>query len=553
MRLRAAWLALLLVAHPAWARDQLVIGLASFPSSFHPEVNPEAVKSYIESFALRSVTVYDKDWKLVCQLCTEVPSLENGMVRIEDRPGGKPGHERGMAVTVKLRADLFWGDGAPVTAEDLAFTAKVGRDPNSGFANSRTWGRVERVDVIDPQTAVMHLDEISTQFDRIGSVLPVHLEGPIHASATTPGDYIAKSTYNRAPTTPGLWMGPYLLSEVALGSTVILTPNPFWKGHPPQIRRVVFKTIDNTAALLANLQAGDVDMTPGEGMGVTFDQVLALQKQEPDRFTYIFKPTLAYDHIDVQLDNPVLADVRVRRALLLAIDRKTMTDKLFDGKLPLADSWVSPLESTYSKDVPHYPYDPAQARRLLAEAGWTPGADGVCRNTRGEKLSFTFAVTTGVRLRELMQQVIQSQWKAACIETVIHNEPPRTLFGRTLKERSFTGLVMYSWLFPVESSPRQILGGDQVPTAANNWSGTNYMNWHSRVIDDGITVVETELDRGKRQVAWAAMQRAYAEELPVLPLFFRVEGHALPKWLHGVEPTGHNEYATNWSEFWTAE
>jgi peptide/nickel transport system substrate-binding protein len=553
MRALAALIAFCLAASPAWARDQLVIGLASYPSEFHPEVNPEAVKSYIESFALRSITSFDKDWKLVCMLCTEVPSLENGMVTIEDRPGGAPGHTKGMAVTVKLRPDLFWGDGAPVTASDLAFTAKVGRDPNSGFANSRTWGRVDRVDVIDPHTAVMHLDEISTQFDRIGSVLPEHLEGPIYASATTPGDYITKSTYNRAPTTPGLWMGPYLLSEVSNGSTVILTPNPFWKGHPPQIKRIVFKTIDNTAALMANLQSGDVDMTPGEGMGVTFDQVLALQKQEPDRFNYIFKPTLAYDHIDLQLDNPILADVRVRRALLLAIDRKTMTDKLFDGKLPLADSWVSPLESTYAKDVPHYPYDPAQARRLLAEAGWTPGDDGICRNAAGEKISFTFAVTSGVRLRELMQQVIQSQWKAACIETVIHNEPPRTLFGKTLKERSFTGAVLYTWLFTPESSPRQILGSDQVPTAANNYSGTNYMDWHNKVIDDGITVVETELDRTRRQAAWADMQRVYAEQLPVLPLFFRVEAHALPKWLHGYEPTGHNEYATNWSEFWTVE
>ncbi len=539
----------LLAAPTAWARDQLVIGLSSYPSDFHPDENPEAVKSYIEDFALRPVTAFDRDWHLVCLLCTELPSLENGLVRIEERPG----HARGMAVTVKLRPDLFWGDGVPVTAADLAFTARVGHDPNSGFANSRAWGRVAKVDVVDAHTAVMHLDEVSTQFNRIDTLLPAHLEAPVFAAASTPGAYITQSLYNRAPTTPGLWMGPYLVSEVSNGSSVVLTPNPYWKGHRPQIRRIVFKTIGNTAALLANLESGDVDMTPGEGMGVTFDQVLAMQKQEPDRFTYIYKPTLAYDHIDVQLDNPILADVRVRQALLLAIDRKTMTDKLFDGRLPVADSWVSPLESTYTRNVPHYPYDPARARALLAEAGWHPGADGVCRNAAGAKLSFPFAVTSGVRLRELMQQVIQSQWKAACIEAVIHNEPPRLLFGQTLKERRFQGVVLYTWLFAVESSPRQILGSDQIPTAANNWSGTNYSDWHNQVIDHGITTIETELDPAKRQAAWAAMQKVYAEQLPALPLFFRVEAHALPKWLHGYVPTGHNDYATEWSEFWTAE
>ncbi len=535
------------------ARDQLVIGLASFPTQMHPEINPEAVKSYVEGFTLRPVTIHDKSWSLVCSYCTVVPSLENGLVRIVDRPAGAPGHTRGMEVTVKVKPGLFWGDGVPVTARDLAFTAKVGHDPASGFANSHTWGMVEKVDVVDDRTAVMHLDEVSTLYDRIGDMLSEHVEGPVYEAAKSPGDYINQSFYNRAPTTPGLWNGPYLVSEITNGTTIVLTPNPYWTGHRPQIRRIVFRTVDNTAALLANLQSGDIDMTPGEGMGLTIDQVLALAKAEPDRFDYVYKPTLAYDHIDVNLDNKILSDVRVRRALLHAVDRKTMSDRLFGGKLPIADSWVSPLEHIYTPDVAHYPYDPTKARALLAEAGWTPGSDGICRNAVGDKLSVTFSVTSGVRLRELMQQVIQSQWKTACVETIIKNEPPRLLFGETLKRRSFQGVVMYSWLFPVESSPRQLLGSDQIPSVANNFSGTNYMGWRNAVVDAGITTVETELEPAKRQIAWAAMQRAYAEELPVLPLFFRVEAHTIPKWLHGLEPTGHNEYAVNWAEDWTAD
>ena len=156
-------------------------------------------------------------------------------------------------------------------------------------------------------------------------------------------------------------------------------------------------------------------------------------------------------------------------------------------------------------------------------------------------------------MRELMQQVIQSQWKAVCVETQLHNDPPRLLFGEVLKKRSFTGLVLYSWLFNVESSPRQILGSDQIPRAETNWSGTNYTDWHNAAVDAGIETIETELDPVKRKAAWSAVQRAYAEELPVLPLFFRVEGHTIPKWLKGYVPTGHNDYAVYWAENWRAE
>jgi len=547
-----AWLAAAGPAHAApdpKSHDTLVIGVSSFPTQMHPDIDPEAVKGYIEGLAFRPITAFDVSWTNTCLFCTELPTLDNGLVTIEERPPGLPG----MAVTIKLKPDLKWGDGVPVTAADLAFAAKVGRDPNSGFANTRTWGRVESVEVVDEHTAILHFDEVSSEFDRIPDLLPEHIEGPIYAAASGPGDYITHSAYNRDPTTPGLWNGPYMITGYSSGSTVTLEPNPYWPGPAPGFKKIVFKTVSNTAALLANLQSGDVDMTPGEGIGLTVDQGLTLMKTQPDRFNYITKPALTYDHIDLQLDNPILSDVRVRRALLYAIDRKTMSDKLFDGKFPIADSWVSPLEHVHSDDVRHYGYDPAHARDLLAKSGWKPGSDGICRNAEGTKLSIAFAVTAGNKLRELMQQVIQSQWKAACIEAVIRNETPRALFGETLKKRKFTGAVLYSWLFPVESSPRQILGSDQIPTPENNWSGTNYMDWHNDIIDDGIKTVETELDSEKRQAAWTAMQQVYAQELPVLPLFFRVEVHALPKWLKGYEPTGHSDYAVLWGENWRPE
>ena len=125
--------------------------------------------------------------------------------------------------------------------------------------------------------------------------------------------------------------------------------------------------------------------------------------------------------------------------MVYAADRKTLTEKLFQGMQPVANAFVPPMHANFAKDVPSYPYDPAKAKALLAEAGFTPGADGICRNAKGERLSFEFTTTAGNRLRELQQQVLQSNWKAACIEVTIKNEPARTMFGETLKKRSFPG------------------------------------------------------------------------------------------------------------------
>ena len=93
---------------------------------------------------------------------------------------------------------------------------------------------------------------------------------------------------------------------------------------------------------------------------------------------------------DLKKENPLLADVRVRRALLMAMDRQTMVDKLFHGTQPVAATWVNPLSPNYDAAVPVVKFDLAGAKALLKDAGWTPGADGICRNAAGDRLSLEF-------------------------------------------------------------------------------------------------------------------------------------------------------------------
>lgn len=548
LRFAAAALALLMGASGAQAKDDLVIGVAQFPSSINPYLDALVIKGYVLDFTTRPMTGFDKDWKLTCVLCTELPTIENGGAKFETRPDGK----KGMAVTFTLKPDLKWSDGTPVTTKDLLFTWKLGINPSSGFSNGNPWDRAVSIDVADERTATLHLDKIDVTYNQWNRLLPAHIEGKA-AESDQPGEYLKATVYNRAPTTKGLYNGPFVIAGYESGSRIILEPNPYWAGQKPYFKRIIIKVIENTAALSANLLSGDIDMAPGDAPALTIDQVIALRNQKPDAFNYVFQPSLTYEHINLKTENPILADIRVRRGIIAAIDRETMVKRLFEGMQPVAATWVNPLNAFYTPDVPVAKYDPALARSLFAEAGWKPGPDGICRNAAGDRLSLEFSTTAGNKLRELQQQVLQSQWKASCLEVVIKNEPARTLFGETVKKRSYTGMVMYAWSSAVTEGPRRTLHSTQIPTAANNYGGSNASAFNDPKMDAWIDEAESELDPAKAKLLWAKMQALYAEQARVVPLFFRAEPYVLPKWLKGLTPTGHGDTSPLWAEAWRAE
>src|SRR5713226_1491626 len=534
--------ALCTLAGPAFAKDELVLGMTQTPGTWNPLISSMLAKSLISNMTARPLTAYDAASRLICLVCTELPTIENGKARVIDLPGGK----KGMEVDIEMR-DFSWGDGVPVTAKDVAFTLEVGKHPLSGVASSEGYKRILKLDAKDDRHFTMTIDRVTFDYNSIGmNLVPAHIEKPIFDA--NPAEYRNKTAYDTDSTNPGLAFGPYRIVEIMPGSRIALEQNSSWTGEKPHFKRIVVKIIENTAALEANLLSGNVDYVLGE-LGLSLDQALAFEKRHKDKYDFIYKPALIYEHIDTKLDNPLLADGRVRQAILTAIDRKAISDKLFEGKQPIADGPISPLDPMYSPVARQYPYDPAAARKLLDEAGFADSKNGVRQNAKGERLSIEITTTAGNRVRELVAQVIQSQLRQVGVEVRIKAEPPR-IFSESLNRRQFTGLAMYAWVEQPEGIPRSTLHSEEIPSAANGWSGQNYPGYRSPDMDKALDAAERELDSSKRRALFADIQRIHADDLPVLPLFFRVDPFVIPKALKGVVPTGHLNSSTLWVEQW---
>lgn len=529
----------------AQAKDELVVAMTQMPGTWNPIISSMLAKSLIANMTARPVTAYDADWKLVCLVCTELPTIENGKARVVDLADGK----KGMEIDVELR-DMRWGDGTPVSAKDVAFTLEVGKHPLSGVASSEGYKRIIKLDVKDDRRFTMTIDRVTFDYNSIGlQLLPAHIEKPIFDA--NPAEYRNKTAYDTQSTNPGLAFGPYRLTEIVPGSRVVLEPNPTWTGQKPSFKRITVRIIENTAALEANLLSGSVDYVLGE-LGLSLDQAIAFEKRHKDKYNVVYKPALIWEHIDVNLDNKLLADRRVRQAMLLAIDRKAISEKLFEGKQPIAHGGISELDPMFSPAARQYGYDPAAARKLLDEAGFSTLRNNVRHNAAGEKLSIELGTTAGNRVRELVAQVIQSQLRQVGIEVRLKAETPRIFFD-AMGKRTYSGLGMYAWVQRPEGVPRSSLHSKEIPSADNGWSGQNYPGYANPEMDKVLDAAERELDVVKRRALFAEIQKLAADDLPSLPLFFRVDPFVIPKPLKGVTPTGTLNSSTLWVEQWRWE
>ncbi len=516
-------LVLLLIAAPALAsKDRLVIGITEFPADMHPQITNTVVKNYILGFALRPLWRFNGQGEAECTLCTEMPTLANGRVTLVARPDGT----QGMDLRITLIPGLAWGDGALMTSKDVAFGAEV----EAAFTKPVA---LESVEVVDDRNFILHLFRVRFDYyQAIPQPLSEHVEGPIFRANPNPVKYGQKSTFNRNPEAPGLWNGPYRIVSFAPNDQVELEPNASWAGTKPQIPKFAIRFIGNAAALNANLLSGDVDVVGSTGLSL--DLVLQLEKTQSARFNITFTPAVTtYSKLNVQLDNPLLADKRVRWAISEAIDRQTIIKKLYGGRVEEATSILHPAIFGWDATVKTWRYDPQASRRLLAEAGFRPGPDGILISPKGERFSIEVNSVSGFAINDLIEQVMQTELKAVGIELTIANQPSRLLFGETTRKRLWKGIVFSSWTRALNIVPLEFYSA-QITSAENGWSGVNYQGFRNAAYDAALDRALAALDPAQRRRQWKIMLDILADELPQIPLFHPTNTFVAPKWLAGA-------------------
>jgi peptide/nickel transport system substrate-binding protein len=538
------------------SNNELRIGITQEFENLNPLIMTMVASYYMYGLVGRALVTMDHNGKWLPLLAKSIPTIENGQAQIITVNGKKT-----VQATWEIKEKAAWSDGKPVVCDDFKFAIQVAGSPNVSVGSKETYTQVQKVewDAKTPQKCIFTYDKSRWDFNRLGQLypLPKHLEEPVFKQwGAKKEGYETNSNFNKNPNMPGLSNGPYVIQEVRLGSHIVFVPNKHFYGEAPKIQKIVIKLIPNTDTLEANLRSGTIDMI--SSLGFTFDQALNFEKKvkaEKMPYEVLFKPSLTYEHIDLNMDHPILKDIKVRKALVHAINREDLVKALFAGKQQAALHNLAPIDPWYTADpkkIVIYPFSKREAAKLLDEAGWKLEKDGY-RYKDGKKLSLQFMTTAGNKIRETVQAYLQNQWKSVGIDVTIKNEPARVFFGDTTKKRTYGAMAMYAWTSSPEADLKGNFHSNSIASVKNGWSGQNYTGWNNPRIDALTEGLQSEFDLSRRIQMAHEFLKIYTDEVPVIPLYYRADIAVRPLALQNFHLPGHQFAETNFVENWTVK
>jgi len=491
---------------PALGRDQVVIDTGE-PASIG-KLSPDLVIGPMEAAIFTIDVQRNEAWQPFAQGVQYLPSLRDGTWRLNGQ---------GMVLTWKLRPRR-WHDGRPVTCGDYVFSQQVARDDRV-ITGTRAISIIKRIaSVTCPKGAGGSEVEVgwivrdwkANLFVTPFGPLPRHVLGSLYRQNPSR----LAETFGVDPRVT-IGDGPYRLVEWRKGEAIIMEAVA---GHEifgtPPIRRVTWKFMRGRQAADA-LLAGTIDAAV-----IGFQPALELRGQPGIRVLTEEAPI--WEHIDFNLDNPLLRDMRVRQAIAHAVNRTQLSQQLFQGLQPISHTYLPRKHPGYTDAVPRYPYDPARAKVLLRQAGFAPGPDGILTNAAGQRLTLEFNTTAGNLVREQIQRITQQQLREVGIEIRIENFPFRVFGPEILRRRRFKALAMYAWILgPADGCDDWFTSGT-IPSEANGWIGFNYPGYQNPEMDRLCREAEEELDESRRVALLRQTAVIFARDLPALPLYYRI-------------------------------
>jgi peptide/nickel transport system substrate-binding protein len=368
---------------PARPADTVVIGVQSDVQSWNPFLAEDATSEEILSLVYPSLAVEQVDYQQ--HPPTFEPSLAESWEFSED----------GLSLTFRLRSEAVWSDGNPVTSEDLLFSWRAQSSESLGWMWSHITDRIERVEALDQRTVRYTFSE------RYPYQLMDINDGPIvpaHAWEKIPFEEWEETDWSNRVVSAG----PFVPARHTPQQEIILERNPrYFNPDRPRLARLVFRVVPAKSALFTQFLARDLDLVndipPAEAARVREDSALELR---------VFADR-SYTHICWNLENPLFADPRVRRALGLAIDRQTLIEVVYNG---FARPSVGPVLSSmwaFNRSLNPLPFDPAGAKELLADAGWTDSDDDGVLDRGGEAFTFEILAPAESEVRQDLVLMIE--------------------------------------------------------------------------------------------------------------------------------------------------
>ena len=430
----------------------------------------------------------------------------------------------GTVYNFSIRPEAVWHDGTPVTSDDVIFTIERMKGEGSLYPQDvkDLWSKIEVTKLNDknlkftlPEPFVPFMDYLTF------GVLPKHL------LESVPPDQMASADFNINPVGSGPYKFDRLLIENGQITGVVLGLNPNYYGKQPYIEQVVFRYYPTSADAMDAYRQGDVLAVSQ----ITSD-VLGGALEEPNLSIYTSRlPKMGMVMLNTKNpETPFLDNPKVRRALMLAINRPYLINKYLQGQAIISNGPILPNSWAYHDGTEQFPYDPEEAINLLKAEGYViPAEGGEVRTKEGSPLSFTLLHPSDLTHTEIAQ-TIRDEWAAVGVQVDLQAMPYDQLIREALTSRSYQAAL-------VDLDLSRTPDPDPYPFwhQAEATGGQNYAQWDNRAASEYLEQARVTADYSMRQRLYRNFQVVFGKELPALPLYVPVYSYGVDAQVQGVQ------------------
>lgn len=485
------------------ARGTLVFADSQFPISVNPLFAGSDSDIEVEAALWARPVFYDQQFHVHPDQLTEVPLPENGDVQ-----------DGGRTIIMRLRHDLRWSDGQPIVASDYQYWWRLNQDSDTGAILTSGYDQIASIDTPDAFTVVLHMKQpYGTYLFYLPYAAPQHAWGNIR-----PLDLQNTPSVFQAPTVTD---GPYKLSRYVDGQSYTMTPNPYYHSttfHGPLLSQLIFRTYSDVNTLSVAALRQQTDVSPGY-----MEYQLPLLAHHPSEVRVLEASTAAYEHLDFNNANPLFQDVRVRRAIQMAIDKcALLLDILHAPNCNRAVSQVEPLPSlVYDPTISASIYNPAGARVLLTQAGWLLNAHGLLVR-HGQPFVIHLVTTADNPLRAAIAQQIQHDLRVIGIQVIVTYYSLSSFFavytrGGILATGDYDMSLFTYANGPEPDDEYDVYHSSQI-SASNPYAG-NYGRVSDAIIDKSLTAARNTVIFADRIKDYHQFLERIASQVYTIPLF----------------------------------